>query len=119
MKLPDGMVQIASQVGNRLRTDRLTRQRGHHAAHLTRRDDAQKGLANQYRHLRRPTLELVQTGGKEALLPGACNPQPEGTEAGHKVPLVIAVAISGRRPRASLVGLVAHRSEEHTSELQS
>jgi len=78
----------------------------------------QKGLANQHRHLRRPALKLVQTGGKEALVPVARNAQPKGAEAGHEVPLAIAVAIAGRLPRAAFLRLVAHVQIAHPFRLR-
>src|SRR5205807_9472505 len=34
-----------------------------------------------------------QPHGQKALLPGACNAQPDRAEASHKIPLVVAVAI--------------------------
>ncbi len=53
MKLFDGFIQIARQVGDRLRADHCAGQRGYHAAHLASRDPAQKSFPNQHRHLRR------------------------------------------------------------------
>src|SRR5439155_99791 len=35
----------------------------------------------------------LQTTGQKALLASTRNPQPDGAEAGHKIPLVVAVAI--------------------------
>ena len=113
MKLPHGMVQIASQVGDRLRADRLARQRSHHAAHLAGRDTAQKGLADQQGQLRSPALELLHPRRKKALAAGAGNAQPNGAEAGHEVPLVVTVAIAARRPLAALVAVEDRKPVPH------
>src|SRR2546427_285905 len=40
-----------------------------------------------------PPLKRLQTTGQKALLASTRNPQPDGAEAGHKIPLVVAVAI--------------------------
>src|SRR5438105_840378 len=38
-------------------------------------------------------LKRLQTTGQKTLLASTRNPQPDGAEAGHKIPLVVAVAI--------------------------
>src|SRR5213594_4075277 len=45
------------------------------------------------RDLLRPPLKRLQTTGQKTLLASTRNPQPDGAEAGHKIPLVVAVAI--------------------------
>src|SRR5437016_3648865 len=62
-------------------------------AHLPRADPAQKCLPDQQRNLLRPPLKRLQTTGQKALLASTRNPQPDGAEGGHKIPLVVAVAI--------------------------
>src|SRR5882724_10760312 len=52
-----------------------------------------RGLQPFQRDLLRPPLKRLQTTGQKALLASTRNPQPDGAEAGHKIPLVVAVAI--------------------------
>ena len=105
MELPHSMVQIASQVGNRLRTDRLARQRSHHTAHLTGGDAAQKSLADQQGQFRGAALELVDRRRKKAAIAGTGDAQPKGTEGSHKVPFLVAVAVLRRLPWPAFIAV--------------
>src|SRR5437867_10405871 len=84
---------IAGQFRDRLRAHHFAGQGGHYPPHLPRADPAQKCLPDQQRDLLRPPLKRLQTTGQKALLASTRNPQPDGAEAGHKIPLVVAVAI--------------------------
>src|SRR5438876_670321 len=64
------------------------------------RDDQRQVLAFQPAAIQileqaflRPPLKRLQTTGQKTLLASTRNPQPDGAEAGHKIPLVVAVAI--------------------------
>src|SRR2546430_7148702 len=93
VKLANRLVQIAGQFRDRLRAHHFAGQGGHYPPHLPRADPAQKCLPDQQRDLLRPPLKRLQTTGQKALLASTRNPQPDGAEAGHKIPLVVAVAI--------------------------
>src|SRR6266702_4214926 len=93
VKLANRLVQIAGQFRDRLRAHHFAGQGGHYPPHLPRADPAQKCLPDQQRDLLRPPLKRLQTTGQKALLASSRNPQPDGAEAGHKIPLVVAVAI--------------------------
>src|SRR5207245_9773438 len=86
-------VQIAGQFPDRLRAHHFAGQGGHSPPHLAGADPSQKFLPDQQRDLLRPPLKRLQTPGQKTLLASTRNPQPQGAEAGHKIPLVIAVAI--------------------------
>ena len=105
MKLAHRLVQIAGQIRHRLRAHRLASQRGHHPSYLPGRDAAQKGFANQHRDLFRPPLKPFQPAGQKTLLPGARDAQPDGPEAGHEIPLVVAVAINFAPPAPPFIVL--------------
>src|SRR5438094_6022986 len=81
------------QFRDRLRAHHFAGQGGHYPPHLPRADPAQKCLPDQQRDLLRPPLKRLQTTGQKTLLASTRNPQPDGAEAGHKIPLVVAVAI--------------------------
>src|SRR6266568_2176929 len=93
VKLANRLVQIAGQFRDRLRAHHFAGQGGHYPPHLPRADPAQKCLPDQQRDLLRPPLKRLQTTGQKTLLASTRNPQPDGAEAGHKIPLVVAVAI--------------------------
>src|SRR5436189_3862879 len=90
VKLANRLVQIAGQFRDRLRAHHFAGQGGHYPPHLPRADPAQKCLPDQQRNLLRPPLKRLQTTGQKALLASTRNPQPDGAEAGHKIPLVVA-----------------------------
>src|SRR5204863_10055279 len=94
VKLANRLVQIAGQFRDRLRAHHFAGQGGHYPPHLPRADPAQKCLPDQQRNLLRPPLKRLQTTGQKALLASTRNPQPDGAEAGHQIPLVVAVAIA-------------------------
>src|SRR6266566_4352479 len=73
VKLANRLVQIAGQFRDRLRAHHFAGQGGHYPPH--------------------PPLKRLQTTGQKTLLASTRNPQPDGAEAGHKIPLVVAVAI--------------------------
>src|SRR5882724_10760310 len=52
-----------------------------------------RGLQPFQRRAEEVSLKRLQTTGQKALLASTRNPQPDGAEAGHKIPLVVAVAI--------------------------
>jgi hypothetical protein len=60
---------------------------------LPRADPPQKRFSDQHRHLFRSPLKPPQPHRQKTLFPGACDAQPDGSEAGHKIPLVVSVAI--------------------------
>src|SRR5438034_69245 len=93
VKLANRLVQIAGQFRDRLPAHHFAGQGAHSPPHLPRADPAQKCLPDQQRNLLRPPLKRLQTTGQKALLASTRNPQPDGAEAGHKIPLVVAVAI--------------------------
>src|SRR5438876_135589 len=92
VKLANRLVQLAGQFRDRLRAHHFAGQGGHYPPHLPRADPAQKCLPDQQRDLLRPPLKWLQTTGQKALLASTRNPQPDGAEAGHKIPLVVAAA---------------------------
>ena len=98
MKLAHRLVQIPRQLRHRLRAYCLSRDGGHHPPYLPRADPAQKRFPDQPRNLFGPPLKSPQSYGQKALLPGARNAQPDGAEAGHEIPLVVAVAIDAPPP---------------------
>src|SRR5207302_11051907 len=65
----------------------------HYPPHLPRANPAQKSPPDQQQDLLPPPLKRLQTTGQKTLLASTRNPQPDGAEAGHKIPLVVAVAI--------------------------
>jgi hypothetical protein len=105
VKLLHRLIQIARQPRDRLRADRFAAQCGHHAAHLTCGDAAQKSFPDQQRQLRRAALELLHRPRKKTLLTRPGNAQADDTETRHKVPFVVAVAVLRRLPRTPLVAV--------------
>src|SRR5438445_5350797 len=98
MKLAHRLVQIPRQLRHRLRAHRLSRDGGHYPSHLPGRDAAQKRLPDQQRDLFGTPLETSQAHRQKALLAGARNAQPNRPEAGHEIPLIVAVAVSSTFP---------------------
>src|SRR5579875_2174257 len=105
MKLPHRLIQITRQPRDGLGTDRLSAHGGYDPAYLPRGNAAQKGLADQQRQLRRPALKFFDCPGKKALAAGPRHAQPDGAKAGHKIPLVIAVAVLSWLARSPLVAV--------------
>ena len=98
MKLPHRLVQIPRQLRYRLRAHAFSREGGHDSSHLPGRDPAQKRFPDQQRDFFGPPLKSPQPHRQKALLAGARNAEPDGPEAGHEIPLVVAVAIDAPPP---------------------
>ena len=105
MALANCFVEIAGQLGHRLGAHHLAGQRGHHSPYLPGGNAAQKGFADQHRNFFGPPLKALQPAGQKTLLPGAGDAQPQGSQAGHEIPLVVAVTIDPAPPPASFVAL--------------
>src|SRR4029077_13706079 len=103
VKLTNRLVQIAGQLRYGLRAHHLAGQRGHHPPHLPRTDAPQKRFPDQQRHLFGTPLKPFQSTGQKTFLPGSRNAQPDRAQAGHKIPLVVAVAIDSPSPRPPFV----------------
>src|SRR5207249_5843074 len=103
MKLAHRLVQIPGQLGDGLRAHRLPSNGGHYPSHLSGRDPAQKCLPDQQRDLFGTPLETSQAHRQKALLAGARNAEPNRPEAGHEIPLIVAVAVSSSFPPPTLV----------------
>src|ERR1700719_207887 len=103
MKLAHRFIQIARQLRHRLRTYRLSRDGRHHPSYLPGRDASQKRLPDQQRNLLRPPLKSPQSHRQKALASGARDAQPNRPEAGHRIPLVVAVAVLARLPLPPLI----------------
>jgi hypothetical protein len=55
-------------------------------------DPTQKRFSDQHRHLFRSLLKPPPPHRQKTFFPGACDAQPDRPE-GHKIPLVVSVAI--------------------------
>src|SRR5205807_7973141 len=67
-------------------------------APLPRPAAPQKRSPEQQRDFSRPPLKPAQPYGQKALPTGARDAQPDRAEAGHEIPLVVAVAIDAPPP---------------------
>src|SRR5207244_8217781 len=90
---PTGLTHLACQSRTRLRPHHSPGQGRHPPPPLPRAHPPQKCPPDQQRDPLPPPLKRLQTTGQKALLASTRNPQPDGAEAGHKIPLVVAVAI--------------------------
>ena len=98
MKLAHRFIQIPRQLRHRLCAHGFSRDGGHHPTHLPGTDAPQKRLPDQQRHFFRPPLKSPQPHRQKALLTGARDAQPDRSEPGHEIPLVVAVAIDAAPP---------------------
>src|SRR5271157_5023612 len=62
------------------------------------------------RNIIAPLLKTIQASRPNTLLPGARNAQPDGAQAGHETPLVVAIAIAALPALTPFVRLAAGKA---------